>query len=106
MPIGDKEVLPSVLIEIHKSGSPPKLAVTRSSQSRGIGHIIELPVVVVVKRVVVFGKVRDQDIHPAIVIIVTDRNPHGRLRPAIAAHRTTRLHTDLFKSAIAPVMPQ
>ena len=71
--VGDKKFFPAVVVEIGEAGSPCQVLITGRVPKLGlVGYIFELPVVVVIKGVVILGKVGNKQIEPAVIIVVTN----------------------------------
>ena len=59
-----------------------------------------------VERIVVLGKGSGTNLHPAIIVIITHGDAHGRLRPPVRSHGASRFHGHFLKGPVALVAPQ
>src|SRR5205814_1172656 len=97
--VGNEQFLPSVIIKINEARAPFQLVVTGSAQSGLICDVFEAAPAVVIERAVVLGKIGDQQVEPAIVVVIPHGDAHRGLRAAVRADRAPRLKPDLFKGS-------
>src|SRR5258708_456298 len=79
----EKQVFPAVIIEIEKAAAPPDVArVARQSSRRG--DIVKLAVAaIMVESLALIGKIRAENVEPAVAVIVGGRDAHAGHRLAV-----------------------
>ena len=106
MPIGDKDVRQSVIVEVLESRAPTEVlhGFTKTCERSNIGklHLSHI----VIKRVGVSRKVRDEEIKEAIAVVIANGDAHSGLRPSGLVQPCPREHADFRKGSVAIVMKQ
>src|SRR5690348_6693429 len=96
------QIEPSVVIDVDKCRSPLDPGQRPQRNARSIGDLFEVPVTfIAIEQIVLVGKIRDRDGWAAGVIVITERNSHGRLLRAVIAYGRPRLEPDVGEFAIA-----
>ena len=92
MPVGDEEILPAVVVDIHEAGPPGQVGPTGKSHLRQMADIPEIPAAqVAVEGVVVVRKVSDEDVQQTIVVVVPEIDSHAALGDAVVGIAGSRL---------------
>ncbi len=106
VPVDLDEVRPAIVVVVDESATPGDVLIV-DSNSRGERYIAERAVAVVVIEVArVVGKVRLEDIEPAVAVIVPDSDSHSRLLVPVLAVRASRHHRNIRESAVMIVAEQ
>src|SRR6266480_1615623 len=95
---------PAIVVVVEKSATPSHVPVIDSNAGgeRDIGESSVSVVVIEIAGVV--GKVRLEDVEPAIAVVVGDSDSHARLLVAIVAVSAPRRHRSLGKGPVVIVM--
>src|SRR5437773_2234581 len=105
MSVSDKNIFPSVIVEVEELYSECKKRNANRPESRRAGHVSELAVVIVVIEVVsVVGKIGLHNIGPPVIVVVCGINAHPGLFPAICAIRHAHLAAYFGETALAIVV--
>ena len=76
----------------------------RRRQTHVARHVLELPAVAIpVERVHVLREVRDDEVEPAVAVVVSRIDAHAGLRAALAVERDAALEADALEGAVAAV---
>src|SRR5262249_4702919 len=62
--------------------------------------------VVLVERIALVRKIRNHDVWPAVIIVVSEIYPHAGIRATVHIHRDPRCESDLFECAVSLVVIQ
>ena len=101
MPLRDEQILPPIIVIVQKSNSPTRVQKGHPPYPTHITIVSEAGIpAVVIKRVFLVGKIGNDKIRHAVVIVVLKVNSHSGVGPAIAVNRDLCSQTDLFKCAI------
>ena len=106
MAIGNKEVLPAIVVKIQKPRAPLHVFVRDRTEASLVGNIFKASSIVVIESTVILSEVRDQKVQPAVVIIVAHSDTHGRLSPSLPVDRTSGFKGDFFKRSVTFVAPE
>src|SRR5216683_6064588 len=103
--VDDKQINPTIVVVVTKLGSPTNVGKTYSSYFCCIRNIGKRTVaIIVIKRVVVVVEICNKQIEFAVVIIVTECDPHASLLAAVFIYRCTGVETNIFESAVAVIV--
>src|SRR5436190_5779125 len=103
--IGDENVFPAVVVEVEKLYAKGEMRNADWPKVRRAGKVSKLAVVIVVVKVVaVVGKIRFNDVGPAVVVIIRRVNAHASLLFAVGAVGGAGLGTNFRESALAVVV--
>src|SRR6202034_945523 len=106
MPVRDKQFLPAIVVKIGETCTPREVLVTDRPQPSLERHVLESTAVIVIQRVVVLGEVGHEEVKPAVVIVIPDRDAHVRLGSPICTERTPSLESDFLECSVSLVMPK
>ncbi len=80
----NEQVFPTVIVVIEEVRAPTGKGQGRAADAGGIGDIAESAVAIVVeKHVALVGKVSDNDVRPAVIIVVAEVDSHAGERLSI-----------------------
>src|SRR5438067_10404896 len=103
--IGDENVRPSVIVEIYKLRAEAEERNAYRSKTPRPGHIGEFAAVVVMVEIIgIIGKVRLDNVRPAIVIVICRIDTHAGLLASVGAVCDTRLGSNFCEDTFAIVM--
>ena len=107
MAVGKKQIHVPVIVVV-KELDPPAAQEPGSDPNTGLhGHIVEAFVVeIAVNRVHLLVHVGDEEIHPAVVIVIGGIHTHSGARVPVGAVCHARHKSDLFKPAFSAVGEQ
>src|ERR1700722_4144423 len=86
--LGNQEVLPAVIVVVEKNGNPAGVRHADLSQTGGEAGIVEGAIaIVLIQSIALIGKVGDEKVRPAVVIVVGEVDAHAGKRTTVAVHR-------------------
>ena len=104
MSVGDKEVLPAVIVVIEEVGAPPQEAQAGQAQSGGAAHVPEsVASQVPVKGVVVRGEVGDVDVESSVPVVVAEGDPHAGLSLPVLVEGHGRHQSPFIEGSVSPI---
>ena len=104
MPVGAKQIRVTVVIVVEESGGPAEIRNRGLADTRRVGDVGKQALAVVVKEdVIVVGESGDEDVHPAIAVVVAHGHTHAGHFLAVAGIRDTRRNTRFRESSVAPI---
>src|SRR5439155_18327408 len=106
MPVGQKDVQPTVVLNVHKAASPAQVARVLAQTGRQCG-VDEIPISGA--RVKAGGVVREvgfEDVEPAVGVVVAGGSAHAGLFLAVFVVGATGLHGNVGEGAILVVAEQ
>src|SRR5690242_9844497 len=94
----DKEVLPSVIVQVEKAGAPSAAGDAQGGKLAAIGSILEEPAAEVMKyRKRLVGQVDHIDVGQAVIVVVPEIRAHTGDRLAAIQQRDTRHDPDFLE---------
>jgi len=107
VPNGDKDVEPAVIVVVEEPSAETKHVGGRTCDSCLMTDVPEPALAVVVEHVIrILLKIGDEQVQPAIVIVVAQRYAHSCHGVAETRHGHPRLHADLSELPVVVVMEQ
>src|SRR5260370_11422017 len=101
----DKEIVPSIVVVIQKANAPSGVQHGGARNSRAEAGIGETGVaIVLVERVALVGEIRDDQVRPAIIVIVGKVDAHAGVGAAVTVNGNLREQPDLFEISAAFVL--
>src|SRR5580692_766852 len=107
MTIHQKQICPSVVIDIGEDISPSNVRPGASSNSACVRNIGERPIAFIAPQsAVILAEVADKDGLPSSMVVVVNGNTHIRLFIAISAKGSARVRGNLAERAVTVVAIQ
>ncbi len=101
---GQEEVLPPVVVVVEEADAPAGGEQADAPDAGGVGVVREGPVPgVAVERPALVGEVRDDDVGPAVVVVVGEVDPHAREGPPVLVEGGEGQQRHLLERGVAPV---
>src|SRR5208282_3879090 len=101
-----EKVLPAIVVVVEKAAAPGDVLVVNAN-SGGKGNIVECSIrVVVVEIAGVIGKIRFENVEPAVTVVVGHSHTHSGLLMAILAIGATCDHGDIRERAVVIVVEE
>src|SRR5215469_10099737 len=98
MALSDEEILPSVVIVVEEADSPTRVGQGHLANARGHTGISKRAVtIVLVKSVALIGQIGDNDVRPAIVIVVGEVHTHTGVGSAVHVDCHRGSEADVFE---------
>src|SRR5205814_6810033 len=101
--VGEKKILPPVVIEIQKADAEAKIFSIHAKASLNADILKRAISIVVIERSNLLGEVGSRDIEPSITIIVSDSDTHARKCDSILIQCTARRNRDFAECSIVIV---
>src|SRR5713226_1235981 len=101
----DKEIFPSIVVVIQKANAPSGVqhgGARNAGAEAGIGETGVT--IVLVERVALVGEIRDDQVRPAIIVIVGEVDAHTGVGAAVTVNGNLREQADLFERSVAFVV--
>ena len=105
-PAGNKQILPSVVIEIERARAPGRHAMAECRHAGDIGHIVKLRAAVLVKRESVAEHRSVKNLRQPIIVEIAEVRPHAGDDAAIGCVSDPLLQGRVLEGAIAVVVHQ
>src|SRR5580700_11207031 len=101
MPAGNENILPPVVVVVDKSVAPAEERNCGHGQANIAAHIGKAEIAfIAIEDFVVVGEGGVQNVEPAVIFVVAQRNPHACRVASFTVHRVARLKTKIFKSPV------
>jgi len=85
MALGDEEILPAIIIIVEKADAPAGMLHSGARQAGTEAGIRKRGVaIVLVESVVLVGQIGDQQVRPAVVIVIGEIDAHAGIRASVA----------------------
>src|SRR5260370_33535836 len=98
----DKKIFPSIVVVIQKANAPSGVrhgGARNTSAEAGIGETGGA--IVLVERVALVGEIRDDQVRPAVIVIVGEVDAHAGVGAAGTVNGNLREQADLFERSVA-----
>src|SRR5580693_4741639 len=105
MRLDDEQVLPAVVVIVDKAHAPAGMQERNRAQTRDCSGIVKGSILEIrIKCVSLMGEIRDDDIGPAVVVVVFEINTHAGEGVAVAVESGCRNQADFFEGSVAAVV--
>src|SRR2546425_633609 len=107
VPLRDEKVLPAVVVVIEEANAPPGMQHGDAAETAGEAGVRKAAVAgVLINRVALIGKIRDDKIGQTVVVVIGEVHAHAGERAAVAIDSDTGEEANFFERAVALVVIQ
>ena len=105
MALGNEKIFPAVVVVIQKANTPPGVQHGGASDAGAETGVSKSGVaIVLIERIALVCKIGDDQVGPAVIVIVGKIDAHAGVGPAVAVNGNLREEAHLFKSSVAFVV--
>ena len=103
--LGDEEIFPAIVVIVEETDAPPRVGHGEAGDTGSEAGVSKSGVaIVLVEGVALVGEIRDDQIGPAIVIIIGEIDTHASVSAAVAVNGDFGEEADFFEGAVAFVV--